>query len=276
MIYLAVALLYLSRPQLVKGEEISLPTLQVGSRVYTNVTVTTKAKKYIFILHSTGMENIRVADLSEEMRDQLGYVPEVTKAQKASNWAKGKMAELHIGNVKGAELQVAKKWDEQSAIVLEKARSLDSKLCGALMGGALLIYLLYSYCFVLICEKTRQKPTMLVWVPIFQLIPLLRAAGMSAGWFLLSCTPLTPTIWSFKIANALGKSPAIGLLLWPALIAPFALFYLPFSGLAPDWYWLALPAAQFLAFVYLGFSEGAAPSTQKTRPRSELMTLETA
>src|SRR3954453_20007153 len=45
------------------AEEQTFPLLQIGTRTYTNVTVTTKARKYIFILHSTGMANIRVADL---------------------------------------------------------------------------------------------------------------------------------------------------------------------------------------------------------------------
>src|SRR4029077_17045262 len=133
--------------------EETFPTLQVGTHVYTNVTVTTKAKNYIFILHSTGMENIRVADLPEETRLQLGYVPELTKGQKASNWAKDKMSDLHISQVNAADLKDLSKWKEQSAVVLEKARAIDNKLCGAIMGGALLIYLFWCYCCILICQK---------------------------------------------------------------------------------------------------------------------------
>src|SRR6266536_1748276 len=97
--------------------EETFPTLQVGTHVYTNVTVTTKAKNYIFILHSTGMENIRVGDLPEEVRTQLGYVPELTKSQKASNWAKEKVADIHVGEVKAAELKDPKMWKQQSAVV---------------------------------------------------------------------------------------------------------------------------------------------------------------
>src|SRR5712672_606046 len=122
-----------------QATEETFSTLDLGPRVYTNVTVTTKAKNYIFIYHSTGMENIRVSDLPEEIRTQLGYVPEVPKSNKAANWAKEKMADLHIGNVKAEELRDPKKLREQTAIVLEKARSLDHKLCGAFLGGGLLI-----------------------------------------------------------------------------------------------------------------------------------------
>ena len=124
LMWLVVVLLAVLRPATAAAVEQTFATLQVGARTYTNVTVTTKAKNYIFILHSSGMENIKVADLPEDVRDQLGYVPEVPKSQKASNWAKGKAAELHIGEVKAAELQVEKKWHDESAVILEKARAL--------------------------------------------------------------------------------------------------------------------------------------------------------
>src|SRR5438874_12400464 len=91
-------------PSSASATEETFSTLQVGMHVYTNVTVTTKAKNYIFILHSSGMENIRVADLSDEVRTRLGYISEAPKPQKASNWAKDKMAEFHIGEVRAAEL----------------------------------------------------------------------------------------------------------------------------------------------------------------------------
>src|SRR6267378_1299188 len=117
--------------------EETFPTLEVGAHVYTNVTVTTKAKNYIFIHHSTGMENIKVADLPQE------------------------------------------KWQQQFATAFEKVRTLDSKLCGAFLGGILLIHLLFCYCCLLICQKAGQEPGMLIWLPILQVFPLLRAARMS-------------------------------------------------------------------------------------------------
>src|SRR5215813_4250509 len=121
-------------PRAAAATEETYPTLQVGSHVYTNVTVTTKAKNYIFIYHSTGMANIRLADLPDEVRAELGYVPELSKKDKAANWAKGKMADLHLGEVNPEQLRDPKKLEEQTAIVLEKVRSLDHKMCGAILG----------------------------------------------------------------------------------------------------------------------------------------------
>ena len=44
------------------------------------MTVTTKAKDYIFILHSTGMTSLKVNQLTPDLQERLGYV--VAKAPK--------------------------------------------------------------------------------------------------------------------------------------------------------------------------------------------------
>src|SRR5690349_24674738 len=62
------------RPGLSLGTtEESFDVLQIGTHTYKNVTVTTKAKNQIFIMHSTGMSTIKVADLPPELLAQLGY-----------------------------------------------------------------------------------------------------------------------------------------------------------------------------------------------------------
>jgi len=223
--------------------------------VYTNVTVTTKAKNYIFIHHSTGMENIKVADLPEEIRNELGYIPEMSKKEKASAWAKNKLGDLRIGNVKVADL-VQEKWQQQFATAFEKVRTLDSKLCGAFLGGILLIHLLFCYCCLLICQKAGQEPGMLIWLPILQVFPLLRAARMSAGWAFASLliVPglIAPIVWCFKIAKARHKSPLIGFL-------------------------LLLPLVNFFTFLYLAFADKVpVPTVKEDRRTEHLMTLETA
>ena len=242
-------------PSSASATEETFPTLEVGAHVYTNVTVTTKAKNYIFIHHSTGMENIKVADLPEEIRNQLGYIPEPTKKEKASAWAKDKLGDLRIGNVKAADL-VQQKWQEQFATAFDKVRTLDSKLCGAFMGGILLIHLLFCYCCLLICQKAGQEPGMLIWLPILQVFPLLRAARMSAAWafasLLIVPALIAPILWCFKIAKARHKSPLIGL-------------------------FLLLPPVNFFTFLYLAFADKIpTPTVKEDRRTDHLMTLETA
>src|SRR2546429_8171472 len=73
------------------AQDDSFSLLQIGTTTYTNVTVTTKAKKYIFITHSTGMANILVADLPPDVKQSLGYVEiekkQDAKAKAVSAWA---------------------------------------------------------------------------------------------------------------------------------------------------------------------------------------------
>jgi hypothetical protein len=242
-------------PRSAVATEETYSTLQIGSRIYRNVTVTTKAKKYIFIFHSTGMENIRLADLSEELRSELGYVPELTKKEKAAAWAKGKLAELHI-EVTAADLQDPKKMREVSVILFEKARVVDRKLCGAIMGGTLFIFFFLSYCCLLICQKAGHEPSALIWIPILQIFPLLRAARMSPMWFFtyLLIVPglITHMVWCFRIAIARRKSPVTGFL-------------------------MLIPVLGFLPFFYLAFADKVpVPRVIEDRRTEHLMTLETA
>src|SRR5215471_2530409 len=53
--------------------EEAFDVLQIGTKTYKNVTVTTKAHDYIFILHSAGMANIKVSDLTPTLKEKLGY-----------------------------------------------------------------------------------------------------------------------------------------------------------------------------------------------------------
>ena len=56
--------------------------LQVDDHIYQNVTVTTKAKDFILIAHSSGITSIKVKELPEEVREKLGYVnPSKSKRQ---------------------------------------------------------------------------------------------------------------------------------------------------------------------------------------------------
>ena len=122
-----------------------------------------------------------------------------------------------------------------------------------LAGAMLLIYLFHCYCFMLICQKAGHPPGPLVWIPVVQFLPLLRAAGMSAWWFLAHLLPLlnlvTFVLWSVNIAKARGKSG------WVA-------------------FFLILPFTSFFAFLYLAFSTGTAAAEEDAEP--EVMSLQAA
>src|ERR1043166_262926 len=267
-------------------KEETFDELQVGKETYKNVTVTTKSKTYICRLHSTGMANIKVADLSPETREKLGYAdfdkPKVS-TNAAAVWASHTMAKMDSPEVKEMKQKMQERFQSYFPGGRPTLDSADMKIL-ALAGGILLmLHLCFSYCAMLICQKAGKPGGLLVWLPIVQFLALLRAANMSPAWFLVGFLPFvtsaiianvprTPLlmigylasvaimvllaiiatiIWSFKIAKARGKSAWVGL------------FFL-------------LPITNFFAFLYLAFSDGEAQNEKPKMKRAQVMTLEIA
>ena len=234
------------------GIEQRFDLLEIGAHTYRNVTITTKTKKYIFIMHSAGMSNIKVSDLSQELKDKLGYTAiEAAEAAKATNnslssWAKNTLQKMETPAIKQLEANF---------VTPGGAGKIDLRSPAVLMALSIagLVYLLFCYCGALICRKTETEPGPLIWVPVLQIFPLLRAASMPAGWFFAFLVPVVNVIalvvWAINIAEARGKSG------WVAFC-------------------LLLPLTNILAYAYLAFS--GMPKKAKPAPRVELMTLETA
>jgi hypothetical protein len=241
LLWLGLAILQMLPCECAQASEDVFPVLQVGAETYTNVTVTTKAKNYIFILHANGMTSIKVSQLPEDLREKLGYaIPTVRKpaTNNAALWAKRELSKLSVPRVKELTAQVAQKWRGESTARLSAAGLVGPKLLIAALGILLLIYLFHCYCCMLICQKTGNPPGFLIWLPVVQLLPLLRAAGMSSWWFLAYFVPglnLVPLlVWPFAIAEARGKSGWVGVLLLLPVANLFAFLYLAFSGRIPD------------------------------------------
>jgi len=253
----------------VQAADHKIDLLQIGTDTYTNVTITTKAAKYVFILHDGGMASIKVTELPADLQEQLGYKAKAkTNESTAVTWAKKKIAKVE------AVPQVKKLQEKIKEQVLANAPTnllagtttpatrgvprippFNPMIIAAVLGAALLVYLFFCYCAMLICRKAGHEPGVLVWIPGLQMIPLFRAAGMSAWWFLALFVPIlnlvTQILWCFKIAKARGKSWVVAVM-------------------------LLLPLTNLLAYIYLAFSDGAKADEPKAPRRPQLMTLETA
>ncbi len=205
------------------------PVLTIGARTFTNVTVTTKAADYIFILHDAGMTNLKLDKLPRELRIQLGY--EVAPELDTSSNAPPKWAQQLVPSSKQKELSaLTKNIHEQGAVMVGKIRHMDLKIAYAILAGLVLSYLSFCGLCVLLCRKAGNPADFLIWFPWLQWIPLYRAAGMAPAWFLADLIPpvavFVRVVWCFKICRARGKSPALGIALLFPVTSLFTFLYL--------------------------------------------------
>jgi hypothetical protein len=222
--------------------EDTFEVLQTRTGRYTNVTVTTKAEDYIFILHTNGMASIKLGDLPPATRQQLGYVvAEATKNQNSNHIAS--VAARGISEVNQNLRPLGESWGRQL-----QSRGIPIKIGTevllTLLAAMLLFHLFFSYCCHLICLKANCPGGFLVWVPALQMIPLLRAAGMSGWWFLGCFVPilnlLVSIMWALNIVKVRRKGT-----IWAIL--------------------LLLPGLNLLAFLYLAFSTSSPPEIPSTK-----------
>jgi hypothetical protein len=233
-------------------QELKFPMLQIGTEVLTNAVVTTRNKDYVFILHSRGMANYKVAKLSDDVLAKLG-ISAMLKPKPQTNavtaWARGTMASLQTGRVKALQQSVVSRLPIHAGVP-----EVSSAVLWGTAAALVFVYFFFCYCSMLICQKAGTEPGALVWLPVLQLVPLVRAAGMPPVWVLAFIIPgvnlLAQVIWSFRIAQARRKGVGIAIL-------------------------LLLPVTNLLAFLYLAFSETARKVDPDSRAR-EIMTLEAA
>jgi len=229
--------------------------LQIGTHTYKNVKVTTKARKYVFIVHSGGMSNIKVSELPDDILLKLGYVssPKV-QTNAASLWAKNAVAKIDAKGLKRMQNNLLQAWQKTALGSKMHLPRLSPQLLAAAGVILFILFGFHGYCCKLICEKAETDPGVLVWVPVLQGIPLLRAASMSAWWLAAFFIPVLNlvayVIWSAKIVQARHKTIPLTIL-------------------------LLLPVTNVLAFLYLAFSEGAPQGKEPVEPHLRIMTLET-
>ena len=73
------------------------------------------------------------------------------------------------------------------------------------------VWLFFSYCLKVICDKAKVDPGVLIWIPFIQLIPMATVAGINPLLLLLYFVPLVNIVFVFyhwaKVCTAIGKSP---------------------------------------------------------------------
>ena len=225
-------------------------TFGVGPNTFINVTVLSTNRKDIFLRHAGGIVNVKVKDVDPEILKQLGY--KVTEPEpKTGINALGPISNQMMTNFT-QKIEVDPRFQalesQIQARLMPRLPPISKGLIAGVLGAFLAVYLFFSFCCMLIVKKTGNQPGILVWLPILKMLPLIRAAGMPGWWFLLWLVPVVNIIpaimWCFKIVETRGKG-----VVWAIM--------------------LLLPVTNLLAFLYLAFSDGAAPEKNRAaRPLS--------
>jgi uncharacterized membrane protein YhaH (DUF805 family) len=207
-----------------------IPLLKTRIGTYTNVTITSRTAKELCILHAGGAGNVFLQDLDPEAQELVGYSPPVPAGEafralaNERIWAFMKSVPFDVQALDGGT------HGSDPATTIE----LSPGAMVFLVGLIFVVYLFTCYGLKLICTKAGHDPGLMIWVPLLQVFPMLRAAGMSGWWVLGMLVPVfnlvVTILWSFRIVSARGKSAVWAVL----LILPFtnliAFLYLAFSG----------------------------------------------
>jgi hypothetical protein len=206
--------------------EDKLECLMVNHEVYSNVVVQSKTRTHVFFNHDRGFGSVKLSDLSTANLRALGFAaPEAAETAETASPPPTKVSLIAP--------QLLEKTKAMN-LPINDILPLVMKMMWVLAGIALACHFIVSFCFKQICRKAGEEPGIAIWLPIFQMFPLLKAAKMSPWTFLLFLLPVVNMIiglfWCIRLCQALGKSPILGVLLFLPLTNIIVLFYLAFSG----------------------------------------------
>lgn len=217
---------------LVRAVDVQLPLLKIGTDVFTNVTVYQMTPTDIFVRHERGFGNAKISSLDDNTLRLLGL--KTANSEAASSGAtisKGISADAVKTALASVNLNLPANSPANDLVKQVKA---SPQLLYGLLAGLVVGYLFYCYCLHRLCINAGTKPGLLVWLPILQMFPLLRAARMPVWWIIIFCLPLINVLahllWCARVSRACGKGMLAGLLLFLPLTNIVALLYLAFAG----------------------------------------------
>jgi Family of unknown function (DUF5684) len=227
--------------------DIKIPLLKIGTDVFTNVTVYQVTDTDIFVRHERGFGNAKLSNLDIPTLRLLGMKTGKTEEEKAADEARTGVA---VEKVKASLAAMNVQLPAESAVfgAVSRVKPTPQLLVGAL-SIAVLVYLFSCLVLKKVCVNAGSEPGVLIWFPILQAFPLLRAARIPAWWFVIVMIPglnlLAHILWSLRIVRACGKGSLVALL-------------------------LILPVTNLLALLYLAFSSGNEASANRTMKSENL------
>jgi len=205
--------------------EIKFPTVTADGVTYSNVTIFSKSATHVSISHAGGMASLKAKSLDTTTQRKLGYI--------TAEEPKSELPSLAVGggqvDPRFREIQ-----ERVQRNVEDFLQQIDKKSLYQLLTLIGILYLFFCYCCMQICKKTNNRPGLLVWIPGLQMIPLLRAAGMSPWLFVTLFIPLVGQIvqivWCVRICRVRQKNSLLAILLIIPVTSVIAFVYLALSG----------------------------------------------
>jgi hypothetical protein len=213
---------------------LTLDTLAIDGNVFSNVTIVSQTDTHVSFKHAQGFATVKLSQLPAKEQTKVGYTPppppktasdrvkEITE-----QYSEQFMTWVNDPRLKKLEQDIRTEVDR---IITEQ----DKVIIYPVVGGVVCIYILFCLAAIKICRKTTVRPGLYVWLPGFQWISLLKAAGMSPWNFLLLFIPpinlIVMMVWCFKICRTRQKSSALGFLLLIPVVNILVYFYLAFSA----------------------------------------------
>ena len=209
-----------------RADDERLESLTISGNTFSNVTIISRTKTHISFQHAHGFASVKLTALPPSDQTKIGYTPPPPPKTMLDR-AKDLTAWVNDPRIHRFEQEIRAEVDR---VIAED----DKVIIYSVVGGAACIYFLFCLAAIKICRKTTVRPGLWVWLPGFQWISLLKAAGMSPwNFFLLLIPPINlivMSIWCFKICRTRQKSPALGFFLLIPVVNIFAYFYLAFSA----------------------------------------------
>ncbi|HMJ66811.1 MAG TPA: hypothetical protein VK615_15830 [Candidatus Binatia bacterium] len=200
--------------------DMKFPSLTVDGQTYSNVVVFSKNDKHVTISHASGMASLKTKSLDTATLRKLGYAV----AEEPTTALPPIIAGANDPRIRELQERVQKN-------VEEFLQQVDRKTLYEILALIGIIYMFFCYCCMQICRKTDNRAGLLVWVPGFQMIPLLRAAGMP--WWLYFVPVVNffaGIVWCFRICRVRQKSTFWAILLLFPVTSIIAFLYLALSG----------------------------------------------
>jgi hypothetical protein len=217
------ALVFCATEVVAADADIKLESVTSEGVTYSNVVIFSKSATHVSISYAGGMASLKAKSLDMATQRKLGYL--------AAEEPTTKLPPI-VGAATDPRIQELQERYQRN--IEDFLQQVDKKSLYQLLTLIGIIYLFFCYCCWQLCRKTNNRAGLLVWVPGLQMIPLLRAAGMSPWLFIALFIPVVGAIvsivWCVRICRVRQKNPLVAILLIVPVTFPLAFVYMALSG----------------------------------------------